>query len=65
MYGKRHKINEKKSKGNSNFKGGKIMKTYKVRYMECYEGTPEIVEAQNEKSIRKDFAKWKKKQDKY
>ena len=41
------------------------MKTYKVRYMECYEGTPEIVEAQNEKSIRKDFAKWKKKQDKY
>ena len=33
--------------------------------MECYEGTPEIVEAQNEKSIRKDFAKWKKKQDKY
>ena len=36
------------------------MKTYKVRYMECYEGTPEIVEAEDEKSIRKDFAKWKK-----
>ena len=41
------------------------MKTYKVRYMECYEGTPEIVEAKDEKDIRKSFAKWKKKNDKY
>ncbi len=41
------------------------MKTYKVRYMECYEGTPEIVEATDEKSLRKDLAKWKKKKEAY
>ena len=33
--------------------------------MECYEGTPEIVEAKDAKSIRKDFATWKKKKDAY
>lgn len=38
------------------------MKKYKVSYMECFEGTPEIMEGKDEKEIRKNFAEWKRKE---